>query len=293
MVFFICCAELYYFNIYVLDRPPKDMVFFKRYKKERPEYKRGKLPEHLYMFREKLSAQERELYLDLILTMVEIMRENNVTFFIGAGTLLGSLRHHCFIPYDDDVDIYVDYAKHKTLEDLLRIHGYVYATNEGRGKFYNNRSRFTQRLWRLFWKWPFVDIIYFTDNGTHITEVAWPLSGHSYRRELVFPLHLRPFCGYELEAARDGFGFLSSYYGDLSVCKTQNFDHRYEFPILRSADQRSINCSLLNDAYPYVRRRETSRGIQEDLILGKKLINSLFLGKFTPSKKSVESVPSR
>ncbi len=72
----------------------------------------------------------------------DICKKNNITYFLAFGTLLGAFRHGGFIPWDDDLDVYIN---DKDLVKLRRIintgdYPYVvqdYTNDEGFVRYYN------------------------------------------------------------------------------------------------------------------------------------------------------------
>ena len=63
------------------------------------------------------SEEYKNVLLEAMLKIDRICRENNFWYSIVYGTLLGSVRHQGFIPWDDDMDIAMlrsDYEKLKT-----------------------------------------------------------------------------------------------------------------------------------------------------------------------------------
>lgn len=62
----------------------------------------------------------REVLLGLLKTIKKICVENNLRYFMTGGTLLGSIRHKGFIPWDDDIDIDMPRADLMKLVEIFK-----------------------------------------------------------------------------------------------------------------------------------------------------------------------------
>lgn len=72
--------------------------------------------------------------LELLIEFDRICRKNNIKYILGAGTALGAVRHKGFIPWDDDVDVFMlpeEYFKFiKVANDELEQEKFFLKTQE-------------------------------------------------------------------------------------------------------------------------------------------------------------------
>lgn len=65
-------------------------------------------------FRKKVWAIE----IDLLIQLDRVCQKHHLKYFLSYGTLLGAIRHHGFIPWDDDIDINMPRGDYEILKTL-------------------------------------------------------------------------------------------------------------------------------------------------------------------------------
>ena len=64
--------------------------------------------------------EQKKMLLDMLKYVDAICRKNDIQYSLIGGSLIGAIRHKGFIPWDDDVDIILDYKNYVKLMRILK-----------------------------------------------------------------------------------------------------------------------------------------------------------------------------
>lgn len=78
--------------------------------------------------------------MELLAELKRVCQKNGIKFFAAGGTLLGAVRHRGYIPWDDDIDVYM------LREDYDKLNRYAYKDFDASNYFY--QSTYTDNLIR-------------------------------------------------------------------------------------------------------------------------------------------------
>lgn len=144
---------------------------YKNYMKLPPLNKRK--PKHNFGNKNKDNSVNKQrrlqlIELDILKEVDRICKKNHITYYMAEGSLLGTIRHHGFIPWDDDLDIMM---LRKDYEKFLEV-----APKEINDKYEIQHASTIKKYWS-----PFIKVRYLNNNEfaqkhiAHLTDHNGPL----------------------------------------------------------------------------------------------------------------------
>lgn len=119
--------------------------------------------------------QFKKAELEILKIIDDICCANDITYFLAFGTLLGAIRHNGFIPWDDDVDVWMprqDYLKfiRYCIDNEKNIEPYKIA-------HYSNNNNYCMAMARLYDQRTVVDEKHVRNYGLGVFVDVYPLDG--------------------------------------------------------------------------------------------------------------------
>lgn len=82
-------------------------------------------------------AMQRRIQLEMLTYISEICEKNGIDYSLCGGTLIGAIRHKGFVPWDDDIDIFLIRPEYERLMKILkRDNDFVLVTSDTPGYYY-------------------------------------------------------------------------------------------------------------------------------------------------------------
>lgn len=92
----------------------------------------------------------QKLELKMLLSLDEFCKKNSIKYSLGAGTMIGAVRHQGFIPWDDDIDIFMKREEYDRFVEMVSNHDYFIDVEK---RYYVKIPR------REGYRYPFIKII--------------------------------------------------------------------------------------------------------------------------------------
>lgn len=179
----------------------------------------------------------------------------NAKMYLHAGSHLGAIIHGGPIPFDDDVDLFLEFSKKDAFLQKCETLAEYYLGVALKCVVYVNSIKLSviaegsQKTWRG-WYSPFVDIFLFRAQDGLFVEVS--PQGHrrpySFHIEDYFPTRPFYFGGLQIVGPKE---VVSAKRYRLDICKVSTYDHRNEKWVVFNGSM-EVDCCHLSKHLPFV-----------------------------------------
>ena len=216
-----------------------------------------------------MNMTEYTRYMDLITVFKGALEAFNITYMLSMGSVLGAYMHHGFIPWDEDFDCRVNVSQTHILKKALTdISGYTLLSPPHYfWKFYSNNFA---KSGHSEWNWPFIDIRFYADNETHLSDVPCKNQPNYFDpRSEILPLENGIFENMIFPVPRNMEAYLHRRYKMHGQCLTHHWNHKTNRRMGKSS---RMPCHKLFGVYPLVHQFQLGNSSFEELRLGNKVL---------------------
>lgn len=252
-------------------------------------------------FEPQTSRQQYSMFFQLLRVFRQTMLQLGLAdrWFIHSGTLLGSIRHHDIIPWDDDLDVMVDVSARekirRALDNIASSFGMVLYKGETRDKLYLNIIEDSTKdlngsrpIEDVDWYWPFLDLCYYRMNESHVFELGESYNRfYTFPRPTVFPLIYRPLGREWVPAPYKPISYMRIIFEDYDTCESLSYSHLKEDA--KSTSQKT--CKSLASRFAFVQRCKISRKSDDLLNALTWTSEELFIWSNSTKITSIHSIP--
>jgi len=195
-----------------------------------------------------LNENEKYKLLQCMNDVHNCFNKNNVWYILAFGSLLGAVRHHDIIPWDDDMDLLILKNDQEKIDKLiipeLEQLGYKIEKTWKLYKIYSDNEHCIDLFFIIIDN----NIVYRATTEIENTNVPnkdqewwWKYFGFSY--SLIEFKKLFNFNKYKFYSTTNAKNLLIYWYGEdcLTICKTPSYDHTTNTYI----DEKIISCNKL------------------------------------------------
>ncbi|CAF3666911.1 unnamed protein product [Rotaria sp. Silwood1] len=221
---------------------------------------------------------EHNLMMQLLKRFDQLTKKYSLEYMMIDGTLLGSWRHHDLIPWDDDIDLLMSVRLKHRLNMAIQLESSSSPYNIEFHRRWDSPKEFeyykfyfstSPRYSQYPWRYPFVDLIFYHENKTHIWQENMQYIS-SISKQHIFPLQFRPLGSLWLPAPKSPHDyFISVNWTTYDYeCFNGPWSHKYER--IKDIDysnelKSTMNCNELHEFYPFVERSLTNK--EERLVI--------------------------
>lgn len=151
------------------------------------------------VLKRRLIPCDHQLFMNLLSLIDQLCRLNSIDFFMSDGTLLGSYIQHDILPWDDDVDLLIGRKFRSLFQQIITEESsksISLISVDRQGENYDKVFfPWSPKAGEELWSYPFVDIIYYDENATHLWKSKTTSVFNEHRavpKSQIFPTVWRP-----------------------------------------------------------------------------------------------------